>query len=119
MKITEKEAKNKMREYLILLKLNPSKLMDTLGSLRQLGNKPTDGVNLCYTINVFGVWDIGMWINAEESTQVLEFVQKKVKHMTGITEVYTIPTFPHGNKMLNAKDEVTNSNVNEPIATET
>ena len=39
--------------------------------------------------------------------------------MAGITEVYTIPTFPHGNKMLNAKDEVTNSNVNEPIATET
>lgn len=107
-----------MREYLILLKLNPSKLADTLGSLRQLSNKPIDGLNLCYTMNVFGVWDLGMWINAEDSTQVLEFVRKKVKNLAGITEVYTVPTFPHGNKMLNAIDEAKNSKGNEPITTE-
>ena len=107
-----------MREYLILLKLSPSKLMDTLGSLRQLSNKPISGVNLCYAINIFGVWDVGMWINAEDSTQVLEFVQKKVKNMTGITEVYTVPTFTHGNETLNAKDEAKNSKGSEPIITE-
>jgi len=107
-----------MREYLILLKLNPSKLTDTLGCLRQLSNKPIDGLNLCYTMNVFGVWDVGMWINAEDSTQVLEFVRKKVKNLAGITEVYTVPTFPHGNEMLKAIDEVKNSKDNEPIKTE-
>ena len=107
-----------MREYLILLKLNPSKLTDTLGSLRQLSNQPIDSLNLCYTMNVFGVWDVGMWINAEDSTQVLEFVRKKVKNLAGITEVYTVPTFPHGNEMLKAVDEVKNSKDNEPIKTE-
>lgn len=94
----EKEVKNSMREYLILLKLNPKKLTDTIGSLRQLSNKPIDGVNLRYTMNVFGVWDVGMWINAEGSDQALEFIQNKVKNMAGITEVYTVPTFPHGNE---------------------
>ena len=106
-----------MREYLILLKLNSSKLMETLGSLRQLSNKPIEGVNLCYTMNVFGVWDVGIWINAEDSALVLDFVQKKVKSMAGITEAYTIPTFPHGNEALNAKDEIKNSKGSEPIGT--
>jgi uncharacterized protein with GYD domain len=92
----------KMSEYLILMKLNPGKIMDTLGALRQLNNKPVDGVDLCYTMNIFGAWDVGVWINAEDSTQALEFVQKKMKDMAGVTEVYTVPTFPHGNK---AKDE--------------
>jgi hypothetical protein len=69
-------------------------------------------------MNVFGVWDLGMWINAEDSTQVLEFVRKKVKNLAGITEVYTVPTFPHGNKMLNAIDEVKKSKGNESITTE-
>ena len=108
-----------MSEYLILLKLNPSKLMDTLGSLRQLSNKPTDGVNLCYTMNIFGAWDVGVWISAEDSTQVLEFVQTKVKDMAGITDVYTVPTFPHGNEALKAKDEGKNSKGSEPITAKT
>ena len=94
-----------MSEYLVLMRLNPGKIMDTMGSLRQLSNKPIDGVDLRYTMNIFGAWDVGVWINAEDSTQALEFVQKKVKDMTGVTEVYTVPTFPHGNKILKNADE--------------
>ncbi len=94
-----------MSEYLVLMRLNPGKIMDTMGSLRQLSNKPVDGVDLRYTMNIFGAWDVGVWINAEDSTQALEFVQKKVKDMTGVTEVYTVPTFPHGNKALTNPDE--------------
>jgi hypothetical protein len=56
-------------------------------------------------MNIFGAWDVGVWINAEDSTQALEFVQKKVKDITGVTEVYTVPTFPHGNKALKVADE--------------
>lgn len=107
-----------MREYLILLKLNPSKLMDTLGSLRHLGNKPIEGVDLCYTMNIFGNWDVGVWINADDSTQALEFVQKKVKKIAGITEVYTVPTFPHGNEVIKTRDEIKNSKGSEPIIAE-
>jgi hypothetical protein len=94
-----------MSEYLILMRLNPGKIMDTLGDLRKISNKPVDGVDLCYTMNIFGTWDVGVWINAEDSTHALEFVQKKMKDMTGVTEVYTVPTFPHGNKTLRVTDE--------------
>ncbi|KON32177.1 hypothetical protein AC478_00990 [miscellaneous Crenarchaeota group-1 archaeon SG8-32-3] len=104
-----------MREYLILLKLNPGKLMETLGSLRQLSSNPIDGVDLCYNMNIFGVWDVGVWINAEDNAQVLEFVQKKVKNMAGITDVYTVPTFPHGNEPIKAEDEIKNSKDTEPV----
>jgi hypothetical protein len=113
----EKEVNKKMREYLVLLKLNPSKLIDTLGSLRQLSSSPIDGVDLCYIMNIFGVWDMGVWINAEGSAQVLEFVEKKVKNVAGITEVYTVPTFPHGTEPL--EDEAKNSKGSEHIKTKT
>ena len=86
-----------MPEYLVLLKLNPAKLMETLGAIRNMDAEPVSGVDLLYSMNIFGSWDVGMWINAEESGQALEFVQKKMKGLNGVTEVYTLPTFPHGN----------------------
>ncbi len=103
-----------MSEYLVLMRLNPGKIMDTMGSLRQLSNKPVDGVDLRYTMNIFGAWDVGVWINAEDSTQALDFVQKKVKDMTGVTEVYTVPTFPHANKAF-VRDEEKKSS--KPVKT--
>jgi len=92
-----------MPEYLVLLKLNPTKLMETLGAIRNMDGNPTNGVDLLYSMNIFGAWDVGMWINAEESGQAMEFVQKKMKGLTGVTEVYTLPTFPHANGIKNSK----------------
>ena len=90
-----------MSEYLVLLKLNPGKLIDTLGAIRNLPSTPVSGVDVCYSMNIFGAWDVGLWINAENSNQALEFVQKKAKDIVGVTEVYTIPTFPHRNRSKN------------------
>jgi hypothetical protein len=92
-----------MPEYLVLMKLNPGKIVDILGDIRKLDEKPVSGVDLCYSMNIFGSWDVGIWINAEDSGQVLEFVQKKVKGLNGVTEVYTVPTFPHGNGVKSVK----------------
>ncbi len=86
-----------MSEYLVLLKINPGKIVEALGAVRNLSNAPIAGVNLCYAMNIFGAWDVGIWVNAENSGQVLEFTQKKIREMAGVTEVYTVPTFPHGN----------------------
>ena len=86
-----------MPEYLVLMKLNPGKIVDTLGDIRKMEERPISGVDLCYSMNIFGAWDVGIWINAENSSEVLEFVQKKVKNLHGVTDVYTVPTFPHGN----------------------
>jgi hypothetical protein len=86
-----------MSNYLVLLKLNPGKILDTLGTIRNLPEKPSQGVELNYAMSIFGAWDVGLWINAENGSQALEFVQKKVRDLSGVTEVYTVPTFPHGN----------------------
>jgi len=93
-----------MPEYLVLMKLNPGKIVDTLGAIRNMEEKPVAGVDLCYSMNIFGAWDVGIWINAENSSEVIDFVQKKVKGLNGVTEVYTVPTFPHGNGVKNGKN---------------
>lgn len=92
-----------MPEYLVLMKLNPVKIVDTLSDIRKMEEKPISGVDLCYSMNIFGAWDVGIWINAENSSEVLEFVQNKVKKLNGVSDVYTVPTFPHGNSTRIAK----------------
>ena len=91
-----------MPEYLVLLKLNPSKLMEALGAIRNMDDKPVSGVDLLYSMNIFGSWDVGLWISAEESNQAVEFIQKKMKGLNGVNEIYTLPTFPHGNGLKNS-----------------
>ena len=94
-----------MPEYLVLLKLNPTKLMDTLGAIRKMNEKPVAGVDLRYSMNIFGAWDVGVWIDAGDGAQAMEFVQKKMRPLNGVTEVYAIPTFPHGNGEDNADSQ--------------
>jgi len=93
-----------MPEYLVLLKLNPAKLMDTLGAIRKMNEKPVAGVDLRYSMNIFGSWDVGVWIDAGDSGKAMEFVQKKMRGLNGVTEVYAIPTFPHGNGDTDSQD---------------
>ena len=86
-----------MPEYLVLLKVNPAKLAETLEAIRKMEQQPIPGVDLQYTMNIFGAWDAGLWVKAKENAQTAEFVQKKIKELKGVTDVYPIPTFPHGN----------------------
>jgi hypothetical protein len=85
-----------MPEYLVLVKVNPAKLAETLEALRKMEQKPVNGVDLKYTVNIFGSWDAGLCINADENAQTMQFVQKKLKELNGVTDIYPIPTFPHG-----------------------
>ena len=94
-----------MPEYLVLMKLNTGKIVDTLSHIRNLEDSPVSGVDLCYSMNIFGAWDVGVWINAGDSSQAMEFVQKKMRNLNGVTEVYAIPTFPHGNGEDNAASQ--------------
>ena len=106
-----------MSEYLVLLKLNPGKLIDTLGVIRSLPATPVPGVDICYALNIFGSWDVGIWINAENSGQALEFVNKKMRGLNGVTEVYTVPTFPHGavSKIGNVQETKNSEDQNHPL----
>lgn len=86
-----------MPEYLVLLKVNPAKLVETLEAIRKMDQKPVAGVDLQYSINIFGHWDAGLWINAEANAQASQLVRKILKELDGVTDVYPIPTFPHEN----------------------
>ncbi len=92
-----------MPEYLVLMKLNPSKILETLDSIRGLEERPVSGVDLCYSMNIFGTWDACVLIAAKGNSEALDFVQKKVNSIDGVTEVYTVPTFPHGNHIQSGK----------------
>jgi hypothetical protein len=92
-----------LAEYLVLVRLNPTKILDALNAMRNLPSAPSSGVDLCYTMNIFGSWDVGVWINAENNVQAAEFVQKKIREITGVNDVYTIPTFPHANSVREVK----------------
>ncbi len=85
-----------MAEYLTLLKLNPGKIIEAIDALRSLPDKPSSGVDLCYTMNIFGTWDVGVWLSAENTAKVTEFVYRKIKEIPGVNDIYTVPTFPHG-----------------------
>jgi len=91
-----------MPEYLVLLKLSPGKIIDAMNALRSLPDKPISGVNLCYTMNIFGTWDVGVWIAAEKPIQVVDFVHKKIKEISGVADIYTVPAFPHGTRSQRA-----------------
>jgi len=94
-----------MAEYLTLLKLNPGKIVDAINALRSLPEKPSSGVDLCYTMNIFGTWDVGVWLSAENTTRVADFVSKKIKEIPGVNDIYTVPTFPHGISTLKTRQE--------------
>ncbi len=84
-----------MAEYLLLVKITPEKIIDVLTALRSLPGTPSEGVDLNYTMNIFGTWDVGIWFKANKTDEATAFVSKKIKDIAGVTEVHTVPTFPH------------------------
>ncbi|MCK4424242.1 hypothetical protein KAU93_01055 [Candidatus Bathyarchaeota archaeon] len=104
-----------MAEYLVLLKLNPGKIIDTVNALRGLPDKPSSGVDIGYTpMNIFGTWDVGLWISAENTNEAVEFVHKKIKAIPGVADVYTLPTFPHGTRTQRTRQGHEESTAEKP-----
>jgi hypothetical protein len=84
-----------MSEYLLLLQLEKSKLLETINMLRNLPNKPSSGVDLEYVMNIFGVWDVAVWFSSDNYTQAIEFINKKIGQIPGVVEAFPVATFPH------------------------
>ena len=87
-----------MQEYLVLLKLSPGKIIDAMNALRSLPDQPISGVNLHYTMNIFGTWHVAVWIAAQKPIQIVDFVHKKIKEISGVADVYSIPALPHATR---------------------
>jgi hypothetical protein len=81
-------------EYLVLLKVDPKKIVNAIRALRDLPQKPGPGVDLRYVMNVFGTWDVAMWFNTDSYDKAVDFVDKNVSQTPGVVDVYTVPTFP-------------------------
>ena len=84
-----------MPEYLLLLKLDKKKLLETIGTLRNLPKKPSSGVDLEYVMNVLGTWDVAVWFSSDNSSHAIDFVTNKVGQIPGVADAFPVATFPH------------------------
>ena len=84
-----------MPEYLLLLKLDKKKLLETINTLRNLPRKPSPGVDLEYTMNILGTWDVAVWFSSDKSTHVMDFINKKIGQIPGVVDAFPVATFPH------------------------
>jgi len=83
-----------MPEYLALLKLNKAKLLETIDNLRDLPRNPSSGVNLDYTMNIFGTWHLAVWFSSDKSAEALDFINKKIGQIPGVVDTFVVATFP-------------------------
>ena len=84
-----------MAEYLLLLALDKAKLMETIDSLRKLPRNPSPGVDLNYTMNIFGTWHVAVWFSSDNSIQAAEFINNKIGQIPGVVDAFPVATFPH------------------------
>jgi len=88
-----------MSEYLLLLRLNKAKLLETIDTLRKIPRNPIPGVDLDYTMNIFGTWHVAVWFSSNNSTQAIEFINKKIGVIPGVVDAFPVATFPHKGKL--------------------
>jgi hypothetical protein len=92
------EVRNSMSEYLLLLRLNKAKLLEAIDALRKIPENPIPGVDLEYTMNIFGTWHVAVWFSSDNSTQAIEFINKKIGEIPGVVDAFPVATFPHKGK---------------------
>lgn len=83
-----------MTEYLVLLKLSPSKILTAIEDLRKIPKDGIEGIDTYYTMNIFGAWDVGVWFNAKNTEVAMDFVHDTLREVSGVTDSYVLPMFP-------------------------
>jgi len=94
-----------MTEYLVLLKLDRGKLLETMNNLRDLPRKPISGIELQYTMNVLGTWDVAVWFSSDKSSDALDFISNKIGKIQGVVDAFPVATFPHIGSTKENKEE--------------
>jgi hypothetical protein len=85
---------NGMVEYMVLLKLSPSKTLDAIEKLRRLPENGIEGIQNYHSMSIFGTWDVGVWFNSRNTDIALDFVHNKLKKVSGVLNTYTLSLFP-------------------------
>jgi uncharacterized protein with GYD domain len=95
-----------MTEYLVLLKLDRGKLLETMNNLRDLPRKPISGIELQYTMNVLGTWDVAVWFSSDKSSDALDFINNKIGKIQGVVDAFPVATFPHIGSTKKTPEEI-------------
>ena len=66
-----------------------------MNTFRNLPKNPSSGVNLEYTMNIMGAWDIALWFSSEKSVQAIDFINNKIGQISGVVDTFPVATFPH------------------------
>jgi uncharacterized protein with GYD domain len=91
----EKSMQGKsMQKYLLLIKLSPSKAENFYNALMKISEKPSEGVRLNGSYNVFGIWDFAVWFEANSNDEAVHFVGENIRAIDGVIETVTMPTTP-------------------------
>jgi hypothetical protein len=84
-----------MPKYLLLLRLDRSKLLETINALRNLPKNPSSGVDINYTMNVFGTWHVAVWFSSDKSAEAINFINSKIGQIPGVVDAFPVAAFPH------------------------
>jgi len=84
-----------MPKYLLLLRLNKSKLLETIDALRNLPKNPSSGVDVNYTMNIFGTWHVAVWFSSNKSGEAIDFINRKISQIPGVVDAFPVAAFPH------------------------
>jgi uncharacterized protein with GYD domain len=90
---------NGKTEYCVLLKLSPTKILDSMEKLRKLPENGLQDIGSYFLMNIFGTWDVGVWFEAKNSKTALGFVHSKLKEVPGVVNSYVLPMFPNHQPM--------------------
>jgi len=80
-----------MQKFLVLIRLDPSRTGSFFSALMQLSDKPSEGVRLFATYNIFGEWDCSVWFEAINNEKAVHFVGEKLRTIEGVIETITMP----------------------------
>ena len=84
-----------MTKYLLLLRLDRGKLLETVGALRNLPKNPSSGVDVNYTMNIFGTWHLAVWFSSDKSAEAIDFINRKIGQIPGVVDAFPVAAFPH------------------------
>ncbi len=84
-----------MTFYWTWLKVDRSKASEATNGLKKLPKKsPNPGIKVYYVANVFGEWDNFVWFEADDNKHAIEYVQKTLSKIPGVTYTSTYPSAP-------------------------
>ncbi len=89
----EKSIESKQK-YLVLVKLNTAKTENFINALMRISERPSEGVKLFASYNVFGEWDCAVWFEANSNDDAVHFIGEKLRSIEGVIETLTMPATP-------------------------